>query len=96
MSYFDRITGGTPTTLICTEVLLTTSAAALPRTTGRRSCEIQNNGPNSILVGPDSTHLFRLIVSGASWTVDYDGPIWGKVLIANQITGAATCLSEIK
>ncbi len=95
MAYFDRITGGTPTHFLCREAVLTTSAAALPRTNGRRSCEIQNNGPNDIVVGPDASNLNRVIVPGAAWTVDYDGPIYGKALTANQVSGAATVISEI-
>ena len=89
----------TLTTITETEVLLVTSGpTALPTTpmTDRLSMEIQNNGPNAILVGSVSGTLLRTLQPKESWTIDYTGAMWGKALTANQVTGAATVVTEGK
>ena len=95
VSSVRQLPGWIATMLYETEVLLTTAATIIPSTPGRISAEIQNNGPNSILVGPTSTTQLRVIPAGQSWTVDYDGVLYGKALTATQITGAATVLTEL-
>lgn len=77
------------------EVLLTTVAAVLPRTAGRTSVELLNLGPNAIRVGPSAGSCLRTIAAGASWAADYDGPLYGLALTANQIAGAGTILTEL-
>ena len=89
----------TPTQMLETEVLLNASTpTAIPTTAlaGRVSAEIQNNGPNSIWVGPESSVRMRQIRTKESWVVDYDGPLYGITVTATQVTGAGTVLTEIK
>jgi hypothetical protein len=87
------------TTITETEVLLVTSGpTALPVTpmAGRLSIEIQNNGPNPIVVGSVSGTMKRVLQNKETWTLDYSGAMWGQATVANQITGAATVVTEGK
>jgi hypothetical protein len=95
VSSVRQLPGWIATMLYETEILLTTSPIIIPSTPGRIRGEIQNNGPNSILVGPSTTQQLRVIPAGQSWTVDYDGVLYGKALTAAQVTGAATVLTEL-
>lgn len=87
--------GASGTLLTMQEVLLTTSAAVMPRTLGRASAELLNLGPNAIRVGPSAGACLRTIAAAAAWAIDFDGALYGLALTANQIAGAGTILSEL-
>lgn len=80
------------------EVLLdSVTVTALPasRHVGRKSVEIQNNGPNPIRVSYASGTQYRVLQNKESWALDYDGPLYGIATTADQVTGAATVVTEI-
>lgn len=85
-----------------TEVLVLTTATELARTNGRDSVEVFNNGPNTIWCAFSSAGAVatkaRPIATNGSWVVDakYRVRIWCVASTANQVTGAATIVSEIK
>lgn len=98
---------GNPTT---SEVLVLTTATELTRTVtgGRRvAMEIQNLGPNAIFCAFSSAaavvNKARMLAakpaSGAadSWAIDAwpDVRVWCIAATANQVTGAATVVSEL-
>ena len=88
-----------------TEVLVLTTATQLPQTAtaprGRSAIEIQNLGPNSIFCAFSSAtavvNKARRIQSGESWAIDAKShiPIYCIAATANQVTGAATIVSEL-
>lgn len=75
----------------------TMPAVALP---GRRSIEIQNNGPNNLKcrVGDGGTFTRVVAASGGVFAADIGAavPLQCKVLTATQTTGAATAVTEIR
>lgn len=88
-----------------TEVLVLNSAATLiTRTTstrGRLAVELFNNGPNTIWCAFSSATAViskaRPIAAGTSWALDAssDVDIYCKAATADQVTGAATVVSEL-
>jgi hypothetical protein len=69
-----------------------------------RSIEIQNNGPNNIwcAIGheaPASLVLLqcRKVVPTEAWSLDLCSSlhVWALAETANQISGAATCVTEV-
>lgn len=105
MALLGQTTGSTTT-----EVLVLTTATALPYsggtatsgTVGRVGIEIFNNGPNTIYCAFSSAtavvNKARPIAAGASWALDAMGRvgIWCIAATASQLTGAATIVSELK
>src|SRR5688572_9156284 len=88
------------------EVLVLASAAtALPQTAtaprGRSAIEIFNNGPNTIYCAFSSATAVvakaRPIAAGTAWAVDAKShiPIYCISATADQVTGAATIVSEL-
>jgi hypothetical protein len=89
-------------------VLANTSVnmAATP-ITNRKAIEIQNQGPNSIFCsinyfgggdGGITVGKAREIASGGAWALDI-GPtvkVWCRAETADQVTGAATIVTEIR
>jgi nitrogen fixation-related uncharacterized protein len=94
------------TTAETTEVLvLNTAATAVPTSplVGRRSVEVQNLGPNAIFctLGGDTPVVSKsrqLAASGGTWAFDVSEAIVVKCIAgtADQVTGAATIVSEVK
>lgn len=90
----------------CDEVLVdNTTVTAVPASdlSGRRSIEIQNLGPNAIycsLGGEDPvlTKSRKIDASGGTWALDVSDAIDVECLAAtaDQVTGAATIVCEIK
>lgn len=91
---------------LTSEVLVLASAATvLPQTAtaprGRSAIEIQNLGPNSIFCAFSSAtavvNKARRIQSGEVWAIDAKShiPIYCKAATADQVTGAATIVSEL-
>ena|SRR5688500_10597495 len=85
-----------------TEVLVLTTATALPIGQYRRAVEIQNLGPNPIFcaLGDSSLAVLnkaRRIAAGDAWALDAPSSqrIW-CITSANQVTGAATIVSEVR
>lgn len=88
-----------------TEVLVLTTATAMPQTStgprGRSAIEIFNNGPNSIYCAFTEAaavvNKARPIAAGTSWSIDARSHIgiWCIAATANQVTGAATVVSEL-
>jgi hypothetical protein len=88
-----------------TEVLVTTAGTQLPKLQARRGLEVYNNGPNAICCAfatysatAVSGNSCRPIAAGASWAVDArdSSSILCKATSANQVTGAATIVSEVQ
>lgn len=93
-----------------TEVLvLNLTQTAMPTTplAGRRAIEIQNLGPNAIYcaIGPASTPPTAVLLksrqiaaSGGVWAIDLNDKIIVRCLVAtaNQVTGAATIVTEVR
>jgi hypothetical protein len=99
MPVADAATTGSATT----EVLVLNSAAtALPKLVGREAVEVYNHGPNTIFCSFTSAGAVvdkaRPILAEGSWAVDAIGrvDIWCIAKTADQVTGAATIVSEIK
>lgn len=89
-------------TTLTKEVLVLTTATAIPRTAGTNSVEIQNLGPNAIYCafGASASAVVskaRKIDAGSSWSVDvgHTVGIW-CITTVNQVTTAATVVSEAK
>ena len=93
-----------------TEVLvLNATQTAMPTTplAGRRAIEIQNLGPNAIYcaIGPAATlptavllKSRQIAAAGGVWAVDLNDKIIVRCLAAtaNQVTGAATIVTEVR
>lgn len=83
------------------EILALTTNAVVPRNTGAKSIDIQNLGPNPIWVALGSAaavvNKCKKIGAGESWSVDayYTIPINIIASTANQVTGAATIITEV-
>lgn len=86
------------------EVLVLTTATRVDPAplSGRRGIEIQNNGPNSIVCQVRTTTGLtttkgRLVLSGEAWAVgvNTNTPVYCLALTANQVTGAATNVTEV-
>lgn len=86
------------------EVLVLNSAATRVDTglTGRRGIEIQNIGPNAIYcaVGASADAVLtkaRRLNAGETWALDIPVPntVYCKAATADQVTGAATIVTEI-
>lgn len=95
----DAATSGSNTT----EVLVLNSAAtALPKLQGRTAVEIFNHGPNTIFCSFVQAQTIvekaRPITTDTSWAVDTTGRVdmWCIAKTADQVTGAATIVSELK
>lgn len=89
--------------LTTTEVLVQTTATALPVTTGplRRFIEIQNLGPYDIFCAGSSARAVvnkarRISAGGGTWWFTAGDKVWCVAATANQATGAATIVSEIQ
>jgi hypothetical protein len=85
-----------------TEVLVLTTSTLVPGTglSGRRAVEVQNIGPYSIYCSPGTptASKSRKIATGESWAIDASDAVVLRCLAdtANQVTGAATIVTEIK
>ena len=83
------------------EVLVLTTATRIPRQTSvTRALEIFNNGPNTIWVcvnGQPVENKCRPVLAGASYAMDLpsDVPVFALASTANQVTGAATIVTEV-
>lgn len=82
------------------EVLVLTTATRIPRTNVTRAVEIFNNGPNTIWLcvgGLPTENKSRPILPGASWAMDLasDCLLYCLASSANQVTGAATIVTEL-
>lgn len=83
-----------------TEVLVLTTATALPQASlYRRGLLIENRGPNSIWCAfsaataiVDKAHE---VVSGDRFALNAPDKMWCVAETANQVTGAATVVSEV-
>lgn len=93
--------------LYTNEVLVLASAAVqvdtgTGTTTQRRGLEIQNRGPNSeyCAVGESAAAVVtkaREVASGASWSMSLPAGrhVYCKAATADQVTGAATIVTEL-
>jgi hypothetical protein len=84
-----------------TEVLVLTTATAMPAASLRRFIEIQNLGPNDIFCAGSSAGAVvnkarRISANGGTWNYTAGDRVWCVAASANQVTGAATIVSEIK
>ena len=85
-----------------TEVLVLTTATALPTTPlfFRRSVEVQNLGPNPIFVAYSSDTAVatkaRRLATNDTWSVSGQGFTLYAITTVDQVTGAATIVSEIE
>lgn len=86
-----------------TEVLVGTTATALPQLGQRRGVEIQNLGPNPIFCALGSSaaavvNKARKVDAGAAWALNAPSTqtIWCVASTAAQVTGAATVVTEIR
>lgn len=82
------------------EVLVTTTAATITRLEGSRGVEIQNLGPNAIYCSLGSTAVLnksRKIAAGGFWSVSVPRQVDVSCIAetANQLTGAATIVTEV-
>lgn len=85
------------------EVLVLTSSTRVDTgLTFRRGLEIQNLGPNAIYcsidVAPVVTKARKLDASGGTWAVDIGthAKVYCIAATANQVTGAATIVTEVR
>jgi predicted secreted protein len=88
------------------EVLVLASAATRVDTDtlrNRRALEIQNLGPNSIFcaIGASADAVVnksRKIGAGEAWALDLSAgfPVYCKAATADQVTGAATVVTEVR
>jgi hypothetical protein len=82
------------------EVLVLTTATAITRTAKSRAFELQNLGPNAIhccVAGTPVANKCRKIDASGTWAADLPAEIDVSCLAstANQVTGAATIITEI-
>lgn len=89
--------------VLTTEVLVLTTATAMPQLANRRGIELQNLGPNPIYCAlTDATRAVvnkaRRVDAGGSWALDVPGttPIYCIAATAAQATGAATIATEAR
>jgi hypothetical protein len=82
------------------EILVLTTSTAITRSTRTTSVEIQNLGPNDIWCAVDGTPVAtksrKIAASGGTWSLDLNAGVAINCLAstANQVTGAATIVSE--
>lgn len=86
-----------------TEVLVQTTATALPQTTlYRRGLLIENRGPNAIWCAFGSSakavvnKAHKVAANGGLFPVNAPDKVWCIAETANQVTGAATVVSEVE
>lgn len=85
-----------------TEVLVLTTATALPQVSlYRRGMFIENRGPNAIWCTFSSAtavvnKAHRVAPSGGTFAVNAPDKMWCIAETANQVTGAATVVSEVE
>lgn len=84
------------------EVLVLTTATAMPQTSlTRRGLMIENRGPNAIwcAFGSSSRAVVnkshKVSASGDRFTFNGPDKVWCIAETANQVTGAATVVSEV-
>jgi hypothetical protein len=89
--------------VLTTEVLVGTTATAMPQLPNRRGVELQNLGPNPIYCAlTDATKAVvgraRRVDAGGSWALDIPSttPIYCIAATAAQVTGAATIATEAR
>lgn len=92
---------GTPT--LTTEVLVATTATALPKLANRKAIEIQNLGPNAIFcaLGSSAKALLnkarKIDASGGVWALDAPPTLSIYCITSTlQVTGAATVVTELR
>lgn len=84
-----------------TEVLVLTSATALPQTSYfRRGLLIENRGPNAIWCAFSSAttvvnKAHRVAPNGGTFALNAPDKMWCIAETAAQVTGAATVVSEV-
>lgn len=84
------------------ECLVTTTAAPIPATpmSFRTSVEIQNLGPNPIYCGFSASEAVnskaRKLATGETWVVSTSNFTIYAVTTVNQVSGAATIVTEIQ
>lgn len=83
-------------------LVLASAAVEMPRTSGRTAIEMQNLGPNPIYcaftqAGAVATKA-RRIAAGETWALDikHTVRIWCIAGTADQVTGAATIVTELR
>ena len=93
-----RVTG------VTVETIVTTTSATIPGTAlpGRRAIEVQNLGPNDIFCALNTTAVVnksrKVAASGGVWSIDITSQIGVNCIAAtaNQATGAATIVTEVR
>jgi hypothetical protein len=95
------VTGQTP--VLTQEVLVLTTATAIPALGARKAVEIQNLGPNSIFCALTSSsaavvNKARKIAASETWALDVGDtiPIYCIAATAAQVTGAATVVTQVR
>lgn len=86
--------------LTTTEVLVQTTATVLPVMRYRRAIEVQNLGPNDIFCAGSAAAAVvnkarKVTANGGTWRFTGGDTIWCVASTANQVTGAATIVSEV-
>lgn len=95
---------GLPLGALAAEVLVLTTATRVDNaaTTYRRGCEVQNQGPNSIWCNVGTSTVVatkaRQVLPGEAWAINLRAgvPLYCLASTANQVTGAATIVTEAK
>lgn len=88
------------TTALQTEVLVLTTTTVMPRLKTSQGFEIQNLGPNPIWcafgVAAVANKARLIAANGGSWSAGVTGYVLVNCIAgtANQVTGAATIISE--
>lgn len=94
------VAGQTPT--LTQEWLVTTTSSCVTSLSGRKAIELQNLGPNAIYCSLTSaavvTKTRRLDASGGTWALDIGEtiPVCCVAATANQVTGAATVVNQVR
>lgn len=88
------VTVQVPTMMTQASYTLTTgSATQIVGSSGMRSVEIFNSGPNPILVGPSTGTLLRPVASSASFPFDFSGSFYAKATVADQTGSLVTIVT---
>jgi len=98
---FTLLLAATPAWASTTEVLVQTSSTALPVRPLRRLLAIQNLGPNDIFCADTSAaavvnKAWKVAANGGTLTITAGDKLWCIASTANQVTGAATIVLELK
>lgn len=86
---------------VTTEVLVLTTATALPQSSlYRRGMLVENRGPNAIWCAFSSAaavvdKAHRVAPNGGTFPLNAPDKMWCVAETANQVTGAATVVSEV-